>query len=192
VISIKTDTCDGTASGTGLLLGPRLVATVEHVIDGATGITLKRNGRTLTNASVIGSDPDSDVALLRSDLPINGYRFHFRARVPGLGEGLVALGFPLGLPLTVTRGTVSGTNRSVSIAGARRVGLLQTDAALNPGNSGGPLIDARSGDLLGLADLKNTAASGIGFAVSSQTAQPLLDAWSIAPVPEPLADCGIG
>jgi S1-C subfamily serine protease len=192
VVRIESDLCDGSSVGTGFLLTPRLIATVEHVVDGATGITLKRDGRTLTNASVIGSDPDADVALLRSDIPIHGHEFAFAARAPRLGEELVTLGFPLGLPLTVTRGSVSGTDRSVVIRGTKRKHLIQTDAALNQGNSGGPLITADTGQVLGLADLKNTAASGVGFAVSAGVARQLLKAWQIAPVPEPFADCAIG
>jgi S1-C subfamily serine protease len=174
VVRLETTTCDGTTVGTGFLIRPRLIATVEHVVDGATAISVKQNGRLLTSATIIGSDPDIDVALLRTDVAIDGHQFQFASTTPRLGGELVSLGFPLGLPLTVTRGSVSGTNRSVTIDGVPRKHLLQTDAALNHGNSGGPLIAAQDGSVLGLADLKESSASGVGFAVAAQAAFPLL------------------
>jgi serine protease Do len=192
VVRLETSTCEGTTVGTGFLIGPRLIATVEHVVDGATAISVKQNGRLLTSGTVIGSDAEIDVALLRTDVALDGHEFKFASTSPRLGAELVVLGFPLGLPLTVTRGSVSGSNRSLTIDGVSRKHLVQTDAALNHGNSGGPLIAARDGTVLGLADLKKSSASGLGFAVSAQTAYPLLDAWSLAPAPEPLADCSLG
>jgi hypothetical protein len=91
------------------------------------------------------------------------------------------MGFPLGMPLSVNPGIVSGTDRTVPIDGIKRRDLVQTDASLNPGNSGGPLIDLDSGRVVGLVDLKNVEASGISYAVSAQVAAPLLDAWKAAP-----------
>ena len=108
---------------------------------------------------------------------------------PALGEPVVALGFPLGLPLTSTQGAVSGVGRTVPIDGVRRRDMVQTDAAVNPGNSGGPLIDVDSGDVLGLVDLGSQEANGIAFAVSTQIARPLLQAWQHAPQRVPIAAC---
>jgi S1-C subfamily serine protease len=78
----------------------------------------------------------------------------------------------------------------VKINGISRRDLVQTDAAMNPGNSGGPLIESGTGRVLGLADLKNLSGSGLGFAVSARTAAPLLDAWQLAPQNVPLTKCG--
>jgi trypsin-like peptidase len=192
VMRVEVETCAGTQTGTGFLLRPRLIATVEHVVEGATAIELKRNGRSLGTAEVIGSDPTRDLALLRSNLPIPGHRFTLAQRRPRLGEGVAALGFPLGLPLTLTRGSVSGSDRTVWIAGVKRRKLIQTDAALNPGNSGGPLLSAQTGDVIGLVDLKETDASGIGFAVSAEVAEPFFDAWRLAPQPISGDGCGEG
>jgi len=117
IVRIEADDCSGGAIGTGFILTPRLVATVDHVVDGASSIALKRNGKVLAHGTVVGADAARDLALVRSDTPIAGYRFKLAARAPNLGEDVAALGFPLGLPLTVTRGSVSGSDRTIPIDG---------------------------------------------------------------------------
>jgi serine protease Do len=191
VVRIDVDACDGQFEGTGFMLGPRLVATVEHVVDGAVVIRLVRSGSKLGTATVIGSDPSRDLALLRTSVPVHGYHFALENRTPALGEDVAALGFPLGLPLSVSRGLVSGSDRTVPIEGIRRRKLVQTDAAVNHGNSGGPLISLDSGKVVGLVDIGSTEANGIAFAVSSQVANPLLRAWSVSPQPIAAARCGL-
>lgn len=188
IVRIETDDCSGGAIGTGFLLSPRLVATVDHVVDGATLIKLKSGGKLAARGTVIGADPARDLALIRADAPIRGYHFRLATRAPQLGEDVSALGYPLGLPLTVTRGSVSGSGRTIPIDGLRRRSLVQTDAAVNPGNSGGPLI-ADDGTVVGLIDLGTTQANGLAFAVSSQVAEPLLRAWQTAPQPTAAASC---
>jgi S1-C subfamily serine protease len=105
---------------------------------------------------------------------------------------VAALGFPLGLPLSVTRGSVSGLHRAIGIESIVRQNMIQTDAAVNPGNSGGPLLSAKTGDVLGLVDLGTTQANGLAFAVSSRVASPLLDAWKAAPQPVSVGGCSTG
>ena len=188
IVRIETDDCTGGAIGTGFLLSPRLVATVDHVVDGATLIRLKSAGRLAARGTVIGADPARDLALIRASAPIRGYHFRLATGAPQLGEDVSALGFPLGLPLTVTRGSVSGNGRTIPIDGLRRRDLVQTDAAVNPGNSGGPLI-ADDGTVVGLIDLGTTQANGLAFAVSSEVAEPLLRAWQTAPQPIAAASC---
>jgi hypothetical protein len=188
VIRIEVDTCDGSGIGSGILISPHLVATVEHVIDGAQAITLKRAGKIVAHGTVIGSDPARDVALVRTDRPVRGYRFAFARRAPRLGENVAAIGFPLGLPLTVTRGSVSGLNRTIPIDGLKRNRLVQTDAAVNPGNSGGPLM-TDAGQVVGLVDLGTDQANGLAFAVSASVAGPLLESWTAAPQPIAAASC---
>ena len=92
------------------------------------------------------------------------------------------MGFPLGLPLSVSRGSVSGSGRNIPIDGETRRNLVQTDAAVNPGNSGGPLFSS-TGEVVGLVDLGTSQAQGLAFAVSSRVAAPLLDAWRSSPQP---------
>lgn len=188
VIRIETATCNGGEVGTGILISPRLIATVEHVVDGATSITLKRGGSAVGHATVVGTDSARDVALLRSNRPITGYQFRFAQRAPRLGEDVAAIGFPLALPLTVTRGSVSGLDRTIPINGISRARLVQTDAAVNPGNSGGPLM-TDSGLVVGLVDLGTSQANGLAFAVSAQIAGPLLQSWAQAPQPVSVATC---
>jgi Trypsin-like peptidase domain len=181
VIQIEATTCQGGVEGTGFLLDSRHIATVEHVIDGETTITLKRSGRVLGTATVIGADTSRDLALLATSTPIQGYYFAISRRAPRLAEEVAALGFPLGLPLSVTRGVVSGSDRTIPINGINRKKLVQTDAAVNPGNSGGPLIATGTGEVVGLVDLGTDQANGLAFAVSGLVAKPLLDAWQGAP-----------
>ena len=190
VIRIQTTTCDGQEVGTGFLLSPRLVATVEHVIDGATQIVLKRHGVTLATGTVVGADQARDVALVRTSKPIRGYVFTLAARPPALGERVAAFGFPFGLPLTVTQGSVSGLSRAIPIDNITRHDLVQTDAAVNPGNSGGPLLTIDTHEVVGLIDLGTNQANGLAFAVSASVAHPLLHAWSSTPQPIPAANCG--
>ena len=189
VLRLEARECDGLAVGTGFLIAPNLIATVEHVVDGASSITVKRHGVVLGSARVVGVDPSRDLALLRTPGPISGHVFQLATRSPALGEAVAAFGFPLGLPLTVTRGSVSGLDRAIPIGGVTRHRLVQTDAAVNPGNSGGPLLATDTGDVVGLVDLGTTAANGLAFAVSAQVAQPLLHAWQVAPQPAPATSC---
>jgi hypothetical protein len=191
IIRIETTTCDAQEVGTGFLVSPNLVATVEHVVDGEAHIVLKQNGKALSSATVIGFDPARDLALLRTAKPIPGYVFKLAGRAPRLGEEVAALGFPLGLPLTVTKGSVSGLGRTIPIANVARRQLVQTDAALNHGNSGGPLLATDTGEVGGLFDIGSNF-NGISFAVSSQVAKPLLGAWQAAPQPISAAECAGG
>jgi hypothetical protein len=189
VIRIQTTTCDGGEIGTGFLVGRRLVATVEHVVDGATSIELKRDGHVLGMGVVIGEDAARDVALVRSSARITGPLLRLATRSPRLGESVAALGFPFGLPLTVTQGAVSGLDRTIPINGVERSNLVQTDAAVNPGNSGGPLISLDTDEVVGLVDLGTAGTNGISFAVSARVAQPLLQVWHDSPQVAPLARC---
>ena len=187
VVRIDVVTCHDKRSGSGLLVGPGLVATVEHVVDGAKTIILRRNGRRLGSATVIGRDRDRDLALLKAQPDLTGHQFVLGTRTPRLAESVVVVGYPAGLPLSVTRGTISGLNRTIRINGVRRRGLVQTDAAVNHGNSGGPLLSLETGEVLGLVDIGSTQLNGIAFAVSAKIARPLFSAWqaeprSVAPV----------
>jgi S1-C subfamily serine protease len=189
VLRINVATCDERVSGTGILVSPRHVVTVEHVVDGAAAIALTRSRKPLGKAKIIGLDRDRDLALLLLKNPITGYRFRFAKRTPRLGEEVAALGYPLDLPLSVSRGTVSGLDRTIPIDSIKRRRLVQTDAAVNHGNSGGPLIAVKTGEVIGLVDLGTTELNGIAFAVSGTVAGSLVDAWKAAPQPHPLESC---
>ncbi|MDP4507210.1 S1C family serine protease [Nonomuraea turcica] len=165
-------------TGTGFVLAAGgLIATNNHVVEGAQAITVTlRDGRTLT-AKVLRSDPAADLAVLRvnaSGLPVAPLGDSSTLKV---GDPVIAIGNALALPggPTVTEGIVSALDRTVQTdAGARLQHVIQTDAAINPGNSGGPLVDA-SGRIVGI----NTAAAGdaqnIGFAIAINGARRTID-----------------
>ena len=190
VIRIEANGCGTQDIGTGFLVGPQLVATVEHVVDGATTIKLVRQGNTVATGTVIGADSVRDLALVHSNKRLPGYVFELASTAPALGVPVAALGFPLGLPLSVSQGSVSGTGRTIPIDGVNRRQLVQTDAPVNPGNSGGPLLSLDSGRVVGLIDLGTTQANGIAFAVSAQVAKALFQAWETAPQSGPVGNCG--
>jgi S1-C subfamily serine protease len=189
IVRIDVTGCGFKGAGTGVLVGPREVVTVEHVIHSARGIRIVRDGKVLAKAIVIGSDGARDLALLRTTAAISGYRLRISTNAPRLGDSVAVIGYPLSLPLSVTKGTVSGLARVIPIHGVKRRGLIQTDAAVNPGNSGGPVLLLPSGKVVGLVDLGSLRVNGVAFAVSGKVAAKLVDAWKAAPQPLPAARC---
>ena len=179
VVRIETTTCTGGGIGTGFLVAPNLVATVAHVVNGAAVLKLtigdSGSGGT-TSGVVIGLDPQSDVALVKTNRPLTGHVFNLADHIPAVGQEIGAIGFPEGEPMTLTRGIVSGLDRTIPIDGLDRSGLIQTDVAINPGNSGGPML-ATDGQVYGLIDAKRTNASGLGYAVSPTTASARVRSW---------------
>ena len=105
-----------------------------------------------------------------------------------MGTRVAAIGFPLGQPITLTQGGISGLDRSIPIDGTTRSGLIETDTPLNPGNSGGPLINP-AGQVVGLVDAQLTHANGIGYAVPATQAAPVFAGWRTAPAPQAAATC---
>jgi S1-C subfamily serine protease len=179
VVRIETTTCNGGGIGTGFLVAPSLIATVAHVVDGAAAmsLTLGDNGSGgRTSGVVVGIDPQVDVALIRTNRPLTGHVFPIATQEPKVGQEIGAIGFPEGEPMTLTRGIVSGLDRTVPIDGMDRTGMIQTDAAINPGNSGGPMLTV-DGRVYGLIDAKRTDASGIAYAVSPTIAAARLGVW---------------
>jgi len=144
------------------------VVTNNHVVDGVTGrIMVKPSGRPEMEASVVGTDPDNDLAVLLvpglslPPIPV-------REGPPLLGELCVAVGSPLGLRESASLGIVSGLSRLLPTSnGALIDEVIQTDATINPGNSGGPLVDV-AGYLLGVNTAGRTDAQNICFAVSGE------------------------
>src|SRR4051794_25240887 len=172
----------GTATGTGFVVDPKgLIVTNQHVVDHARSVQVKVGDGERVSARIVGADPSSDLALLKVDT--NG------RSLPSLelgdsgnvqvGDATYAIGNPYGLDRTLTTGVVSALRRTIQAPNGFAIpGALQTDAALNPGNSGGPLLDA-SGQVIGVNSQIESSGSGssgntggntgVGFAVPSDT-----------------------
>lgn len=188
VVRLDVLSCDDSAVGSGFLIDDQLVATAAHVVDGATTIGLT-TGFGTTTGTVIGLDESTDLALVRTAQVLEGHVFEFADKPPRPGDRVAALGYPVANPLTMTQGSVSGTDRSLELVdGSRLSGLIQTDAALNQGNSGGPLLDT-DGRVAGVVILKDPEAEGIAWALQADDARPHLDRWAQSPQPRPAASC---
>jgi len=187
VIRIQATSCGQSDIGTGFLIAPDLVATVNHVVAAPVTVALSAGGETTTGV-VVGSDPSGDLALVRAARPFAGHVFSLASSPPQVGAAVAAMGYPENLPLTMTQGAISGLDRTITLDGRSLGGLIQTDTPVNPGNSGGPLIDA-SGTVVGLVDAKLLQAEGIGYAISSGPASQAFASWEQSGAPEPPASC---
>jgi S1-C subfamily serine protease len=163
-------------TGSGVVVSPDgLILTNNHVIDGAREIAISlSDGRRFT-ARTLGRDPDTDLAVLRGEtgetLP-TARLANSKAVRPG--QIAIAIGNPLGFQSTVTAGIVSAVGRSLRAQNGRLIGdIIQTDAALNPGNSGGPLANS-AGQVIGINTAVIMGAQGICFSVASNTALHVL------------------
>jgi S1-C subfamily serine protease len=167
------DLYDG--AGSGVIISPDGYAlTNNHVVRGAGRIEAVLHDGSIAEAQIVGTDPDTDLALLR----LNG-RGHQSADLGDsdalrVGEMAIAMGNPLGLQATVTVGVISALRRTLRGEAGRLIeDVIQTDAALNPGNSGGALVDGR-GAVVGVNTAIIGGAQGICFAVPSNTAKSVI------------------
>ena len=182
VASIICQTRTGSSSGTGVVItADGYIVTNAHVVESAVAISvLLTDGRELY-ASLVGSDAVSDLAVLRIDASDLIPAEFGDSSVLRVGDSVAAIGDPLGVNLrgTLTDGIVSAINRDVSVGG-RTMTLIQTNAAINSGNSGGPLINCY-GQVIGINTLKigDTASTagveGIGFAIPSATVEQIVN-----------------
>jgi serine protease Do len=163
------------AGGSGFVVSADgLVVTNNHVVEGATKVRVRLQGRDY-DAEVKGTDPATDLALLKIDagrpliaLPLGD------SEALRVGEHVMAIGNPLALGSTVTVGVVSAKGRSIGLTrDASFENFIQTDAAINRGNSGGPLVNLR-GEVIGIATAMNWGAENIGFAVPVDTLKSVL------------------
>jgi S1-C subfamily serine protease len=188
VIRIETTTCSESLVGSGFLIASDLVATAAHVVSGATAITLRSQTAT-TTGEVVGIDESADVALVKTQASLHGHFFAIAIEPASVGTSVAAIGFPEGLPMTFTEGTISALDRTVPVGGVERSHLVQTDTALNPGNSGGPLLTT-DGSVVGIVDAGLEDAQGISYAVSPNVAKPLVEQWETSPHLRALSTCG--
>jgi Do/DeqQ family serine protease len=162
--------------GSGVIIDPAgHVLTNEHVVARASRIQVSLSDGREFEASLVGADPNNDLAVLRVEtqeaLPF---------QKPGssadllVGEPVIAIGNPFGLSNTVTTGVLSALDRSINSQGRTFHGFLQTDASINPGNSGGPLLNAE-GTLIGINTAIYSGAEGIGFAIPVDVAKRVVE-----------------
>ena len=182
VVSISCQLYGGSSSGTGVVLSADgYIVTNAHVVEDAQAVTVRLTDERILPARVVGADTVSDLAVLRveaTDLTPASFGESDSLRV---GDTVVAIGDPLGVELrgTLTDGIVSAINRDVMVDG-RPMTLIQTNAALNSGNSGGPLINCY-GQVIGINTMKISAftnqagVEGLGFAIPSATVEDVVE-----------------
>ena len=165
-----------TSLGSGVIIdGTRgLVLTNTHVVEKATTIRVALNDQREFEATIIGMDPDSDLAVLKiqSDQVLPAIQMGHSDDLM-IGESVVAIGNPFGFSHTVTTGVVSSVNRSIKTADRVFHKFIQTDASINPGNSGGPLLNI-NGELIGINTAIYAQAQGIGFAIPINRAKRII------------------
>jgi S1-C subfamily serine protease len=178
VVRVETRSANGRSGGvgSGVVIAPDgLVLTNSHVVAGTKEVRLLDAEGQVMEARLLGEDPDTDLALLRAgsarDLAHAALGDSKKLR---RGQLVVAIGNPLGFESTVTAGVISALGRSLRARSGRLIeDVIQTDAALNPRNSGGPLVSSR-GQVIGINTAVIMGAQGICFAVASNTAQFVL------------------
>ena len=178
VVGIVTTVQGGQSTGSGFVYSEDgLIITNYHVIEDGLSVQVVMEDGTTYDAAVVGGDEKSDLAVLRIDaqgltpVTVNS------TDTPAVGETVLAIGNPLGLELqgSVSAGIISAVDRQITVDG-RTMNLLQTDASISPGNSGGPLVNTR-GEVIGInsAKISSSLAEGLGFAIPMTTAMPIIN-----------------
>jgi S1-C subfamily serine protease len=182
VVELTVTTSQGQQIGSGVIVDKNGdIVTNNHVVNGAQQISVVLNNGTTENATILGTSAANDLAVVRIQ-PFTAMSIATIGNSATLqvGQEVLAVGNPLGITETATKGIVSAVNRSIQESNTVTIkNAIQTDAAINPGNSGGALVNL-DGQLVGLPTLtainteSGTAASGIGFAIPSSTVQTVL------------------
>jgi S1-C subfamily serine protease len=166
------------AEGTGFEIDTKgNIVTAEHVVEGADSIKVRFEDGSTAKATLVGSDKSTDTAVIHVDVSASQLHPLPLGSSAGVqpGQSVVAIGSPFGLAETMTAGIVSATNRTITAPNQFSItGAIQTDAAINHGNSGGPLIDAATNTVIGINDQIESDSNdnaGVGFAVPIDSAK---------------------
>lgn len=181
-------TSEGTGSASGIIIAEKndkmYIATNNHVVEGATKVTIIFNDETTAEASVKGTNSATDLAVVEVDMSKLSAKTKEQVKIAVIGdsnatkvgEQAIAIGNALGYGTSVTVGYISAKDREISEEDSASVKLIQTDAAINPGNSGGALVNSR-GEVIAINSAKfaSEQIEGMGFAIPMATAEPILE-----------------
>lgn len=179
ILETEPENREVTNVGTGFVCDKRgFIVTNHHVVQNADQLRVRFYGdQKLVSAEIVDADYDLDLALIKATLPKNIPALRLgRSDQVRVGEWVMAIGNPLGLSHTVTVGVVSAINRPLWIGDRHYKHLVQTDAAINRGNSGGPLFNA-SGKVIGVNTAVSQSSQGIGFSISIDLVREKLKKW---------------